>query len=345
MDETADDLKQAQAAAANWRGLLGPAPVLRPWPGGLVNRTYGVGRPPQYALQSVAPQFGPEVDARMARIAAPLAAAGIACPVPLADDTGQLSPPGAGGRHWRLCRWIDGDVWATAPDPTYLGTAGALLARFHDALFNAGASDFPDSGFHDTGRYMARLAGLRADGDDEVRRLAEAILDCWHDWSGAAPPAPGMRPGHGDPKLGNFVFATGRADAIGLIDLDTAGLYRLDDELGDAIRSCCNLASEDRRQARLDRERFRALVGGYVTTSTTATADEKAAIVHGAGRIALELAARFATDAMEQSYFGWDPAIAPDARTHNLWRAEGQLDLARQIIAARGELEAIVTAI
>ena len=61
----------------------------------------------------------------------------------------------------------------------------------------------------------------------------------------------------------------------------------------------------------------------------------------GLERIALELAARFARDALEESYFGFDPAFGGRGE-HNLLRARGQAALARSVAANRSTLEAVV---
>ena len=54
---------------------------------------------------------------------------------------------------------------------------------------------------------------------------------------------------------------------------------------------------------------------------------EWAALVPGAERIALELSCRFALDALDESYFGWNPRFGGRGE-HNLLRARGQAALA-----------------
>jgi Ser/Thr protein kinase RdoA (MazF antagonist) len=50
---------------------------------------------------------------------------------------------------------------------------------------------------------------------------------------------------HGDPKISNLVFAPDADRALCMLDLDTLGTMALPFELGDALRSWCNVASED----------------------------------------------------------------------------------------------------
>ncbi|MDP6816211.1 MAG: phosphotransferase, partial [Alphaproteobacteria bacterium] len=253
---------------------------------------------------------------------------------------------GPEGRRWRLLRWLDGEIHHSAPSAAHAHSAAGLLARFHDVLLAAGAGDWlPHGPFHDTDRYMRLLAAIGIHGDDEIRCTGRAILAAWQDWRVRTPgPLPPARPGHGDLKFSNFLFRAGGAEAVAIIDFDTLARYRLDDEIGDALRSWCNVAAEDTARPTLDEEVFGAAVAGYLGASRSASDGEVAWFVHGMGRIALELAARFCADAQIGGYFAWDPAVAPDARSHNLLRAAGQLHLARQVAERQAELEAIVAA-
>jgi Ser/Thr protein kinase RdoA (MazF antagonist) len=327
----------------------GPEAALSAWPEaaglplrriarGLVNQTWAAGEEPRFALQLVHPQFGEVENRRIAAAGGLLEAAGIGSPELLPAADGALSIPGPQGRSWRLARWLPGDAFDRLPTPEHARSAGRLLARFHDTI--ADLPDLPRSAFHDT---EARMADLRRafeqSRDDALRQLAAAILDAWRAWSPEAPPDVEPRPGHGDPKLSNFLFQGVEATAI--IDLDTLGLYRIDDELGDALRSWSN-AFDENAAPQLDEAAFAAAVAGYVQSSQRLTRPERDRIVHGFARIALELAARFCADAHDDCYFAWDPAAAPSRKAHNLLRAGRQLALARLVIGRRAQLEEIV---
>ena len=305
---------------------------------GLVNQTWAVGDPPRFALQLVHAQFGDAENSRIEAVGALLDAAGIGYPGPLRTPAGALSTPGPDGRRWRLARWLPGESFDRLPSPAHARSAARLLARFHDAV--AELPGLPRTAFHDTEARMAELRrAVGESGDDEMRTLAAAILETWRTWAREEPPAVEARPGHGDPKLSNFLFEGAEATAI--IDFDTLGLFRIDDELGDALRSWCNAPGEN-AEARLDETAFAAAVGGYLGAARRLSADERARIVHGFGRIALELASRFCADAHDDRYFAWDPAVAPSRKAHNLLRAGRQLELARLVIARRARLEEIV---
>ena len=94
--------------------------------------------------------------------------------------------------------------------------------------------------------------------------------------------------------------------AICLLDLDTMGPMSIDVELGDAWRSWCNPAGEDEGSAHLDLSLFEASASAYLAHHSLSP-QEREGLVPGVERIALELAARFAIDALEERYFGFDP--------------------------------------
>ena len=57
-------------------------------------------------------------------------------------------------------------------------------------------------------------------------------------------------------------------------------------------------------------------------------------------RIAVELAARFCADALEERYFGWDRERFGSASEHNQARAQSQLHLAESIASQLETLQA-----
>jgi Ser/Thr protein kinase RdoA (MazF antagonist) len=147
---------------------------------------------------------------------------------------------------------------------------------------------------------------------------------------------------HGDLKLNNILFAGATSpaceQALCLIDLDTVGPMALAHELGDAWRSWCNRSPEDVQAARFDLEIFRASFKGYRDGLGRALdADERRACLHGVEWISLELAMRFAADALRESYFGWSAERYPGRGEHNLARAQGQWALHQAVCATREE--------
>ncbi|MEQ9639950.1 MAG: aminoglycoside phosphotransferase family protein [Alphaproteobacteria bacterium] len=338
------DVAAARAGLRAWAGRIDVEACLRPIPQGLLNATFAVGDPPRCALQLVHPQFGAAENARLAAMAPVLAEAGVAIPALVETDEGARGVAHASGAAWRLTTWLAGEGFERVPSPAHAASAAALLARFHDVLAGADFAAWPASAFHDTdGRMQALSDAVPDDTDGEARRLGEAILARWEAFRVTAEVAPtAARPGHGDPKISNFLFRG--ADCVGLLDLDTAARFPLEDDLGDAMRSWCNPAGEDDPDGPFDEAVFAAAVAGYLGRARTITSEERGRIVFGTVRIALELASRFCLDAIRQDYFGWNPAVAPTRRAHNLIRARGQLALADQLIGRRAALEQIVAA-
>jgi aminoglycoside phosphotransferase (APT) family kinase protein len=196
---------------------------------------------------------------------------------------------------------------------------------------------------HDTPAHLRRLD--EAVAAHPTHRLASAVAPlaaAIRAGAAALPPLPAIAPRvcHGDLKFNNIMFAgpdaPASAEAVCLIDLDTVGPLSLSYELGDAWRSWCNRAGEDDEQARLDLDIFRASLAGYLEgLGRPLTGGEREGLLLGVEWVSLELAARFAADALSESYFGWNAARFPGRGEHNLVRARGQWSLHQALRASR----------
>ena len=147
---------------------------------------------------------------------------------------------------------------------------------------------------------------------------------------------------HGEWVKRNVLFAGERSPsseiAVCLIDLDTVGPMSLAFELGDAWRSWCNRSGEDSPQAHVDLEVMRASLEGYGEgIGHPLSAIERRALLGAVEWISLELAARFLSDALDESYFGWNSRWYPTRGEHNLVRARGQFALHEAFLKTRQE--------
>jgi Ser/Thr protein kinase RdoA (MazF antagonist) len=301
-------------------------------PTGLIHQTYFVDR--SWVVQRVHPAFGEAVLADLDSVTERLVARGMTTPRPRLTLDGALGTRDAQGHLWRMLTYLDGHTVEALSSPAMAADAARLVALFHLALLeDPVALHHHRPGVHDTRGHLQRLERAGAGA------LGEAILaEASHiQWPGELP----ARLAHGDLKISNVLFRGERA--VALLDLDTIGWMPLRHELGDGWRSWCNPLGESTEDTRFELPILAAAAGGYFHEARAfATRDEAESLVGGIHAVAVELAARFATDMMEDRYFGWDPARFPSRREHNRVRAAGQLALARQVRAAWGAAETAV---
>lgn len=315
-------------------GNLGRLPLRDCADAGLINRTFLAGEPPVYVVQRVNPLFRPEVHDDIEAVTGHLAARGMATPRLLRTDAGALCAVDEEGAAWRVMDFVPGVTVHRVDSPSRARAAGALVARFHRAVDDL-EWDYHHvrPGAHDTALHMARLDAVVHEG--EARAVADGILDLWRTWSGRLDGP--TRHAHGDLKISNLRFSTA-GEGLCLLDLDTLSRQPIDVELGDAWRSWCNPVGEDGTDTFLDLDLLGAAVAGY-RSERPLQAGDRVALGGAVERIALELAARFCRDVVEDSYFGWNAAKFSSRAAHNLFRARGQLNLARSARSHRGDIE------
>ena len=322
--------------------------TVKPLGGGLINQTYlATSHGRRFVLQRLAPIFSPAINHNIAAVTSALAAAGIDTPRLLPARDGQLwLDLGDEDGVWRLQTFVAGVCFDKARSPAQARAAGELVARFHRALEGLGHAFVGlREGVHDTAKHLVRLReGLSVHADHRLIAHVAPVADTIAARARELLPLPDLPPRicHGDLKLNNILFAgdtpPNSETAVCLIDLDTVGPMPLAYELGDAWRSWCNVSGEDITAARIDMEIFRASYAGYASgIGRVLTESERRALLGGVEWISLELASRFAADALNESYFGWEPRRFPSRGEHNLVRARGQLALHEAFVATRAE--------
>lgn len=314
--------------------------------GGLINHTWTVGEPPRAILQWVNPIFDPRIHLDIDAVTRHLEDSGLGTPRLLATPDGRLwvaNPDGC----WRLLTYVEGRTLHRLAGPHQAAAAGDLVGRFHAALAGwRGELHAPPRKIHDTPARMTALAdALETCGGHplagEARALGGEILAAWRTWDGELDLPAHLC--HGDLKVSNVRFDAAGRRALCLIDLDTLEPMPYASELGDAWRSWCNPAGEDRPgDSRLDLELFAAAAHAWLAAAPCLDGRELASLVPGLERIVLELAARFTADAVRNTYFHEDRERYPEPGAHNLVRARGQLRLARSAREQRAACEAIV---
>jgi len=313
---------------------------------GLINRTFAVARGDErFVLQRLHPIFAGEVNLDIEAITDRLAAEGLDTPRLVRTTAGDAWVEADGAVH-RVLSWVEGRTIEKVKEPGTARVAAGLVARFHRALLGFDHRfHFSRPGAHDTPKHLETLReALRAHVDhanaSAIRPIAERIL-AHADALVAVPELP-ARIIHGDLKISNVLFSDDLSQAIALVDLDTMARSTLAIELGDALRSWCNPAGEEALGV-VDEAVFEAAMEGYAETAVGfPSAEEVASIVPGFETIALELAARFCADALNESYFGWDPERYASRSEHNRVRAASQLGLAEAVRGRRQALGAMV---
>jgi Ser/Thr protein kinase RdoA (MazF antagonist) len=314
--------------------------------GGLINRTWSVcSRSGQRCVvQRVNPLFGAETQHDILSVTEHFAAIGI--------PTTRIvrTPAGAPfleceGSLYRVLTYVEGVAFPHISEPRLAAEAGRVLAVFHRGLASfAGTFRNQRANVHVLSRHLAALetsvaTSARHPAHHDVALLADRVMQLatrLPTFSGG----PVLRV-HGDPKISNVLFEHDADRAICLVDLDTLTEMPILLELGDAFRSWCNPEPEDSSQARFSCELFAAACRGYLGVEFAPPRAAWPDVPVATAAIAIELAARFCADAVNESYFLWDSSRFASASEHNQARTLGQLAVASGIIGQLDRLTLI----
>jgi Ser/Thr protein kinase RdoA (MazF antagonist) len=146
---------------------------------------------------------------------------------------------------------------------------------------------------------------------------------------------------HGDPKINNVMIDNQTGKAVSIIDLDTVkpGLVHYD--IGDCLRSCCNIQGEeanDPDKVQFDVERCEAVLSGYMgATGECLTAQDFDFFFDAIRLIPFELGLRFYTDYLEGSLY-----FKISYPTQNLDRAKIQFRLVESIELQEDRIREII---
>jgi Ser/Thr protein kinase RdoA (MazF antagonist) len=150
-----------------------------------------------------------------------------------------------------------------------------------------------------------------------------------------------LRPIHGDPKINNILIDDSTGHAVSIVDLDTVKPGLIHYDVGDCLRSCCNVLGEETEQfdaVRFDVELCRAILRGYLAEARSfLTATDYAYLYDCIRLISFELGLRFFTDHLEGDVY-----FKARHRQHNLCRALVQFRLTESIEAQEHDIRAIV---
>ncbi len=257
------------------------------------------------------------------------------------------------GNFWRVISFIgNSQCFETISNVEQAREVGYGLGRFHCLVSDLTVTRLADTlaGFHITPNYLQDyqqvLAQTNLPTAAESNYCREFIQER-ADWASIIENAKEqgilqLRTIHGDPKINNIMFDRDRGNAIAMIDLDTVkpGLVHYD--IGDCLRSGCNLLGEETskwQEVTFDLELAEAILAGYFAIAQEfLTSNDYKYIYDAIALIAFELGLRFFTD-----YLAGNKYFKVNYPEHNLMRAlvqfqltssiESQEKLLRQIIA------------
>lgn len=254
---------------------------------------------------------------------------------------------------WRAMSFVErSTAFARIQNTSHAAEAGYALGRFHSLISDMHVCQLHDTlvGFHVTPGYLCHYDQVLASNHHcqvnpdvrecidfvEQHRAIAPVLENAKD-KGILP----IRPMHGDPKVDNIMIDDESHQAVSIIDLDTVkpGLVHYD--IGDCLRSCCNLLgeeTEDLNGVRFDLDLCRAILAGYLSVAGSFFNEHDYAYLYDSIRlITFELGLRFLTDHLEGNVY-----FKVRESEHNLRRAKVQFRLLRSIEAQANQLCMII---
>jgi Ser/Thr protein kinase RdoA (MazF antagonist) len=256
------------------------------------------------------------------------------------------------GSFWRAISFVDeARPFDTVQDSNHGKEVGYALGFFHSLISDLPPEELADTleGFHHTPRYLRRfdevLAERGAPSSPGVEYVLRSISE-GRTFANVLEEARArgrllLRPIHGDPKVNNIMIDTTTHWAVSMIDLDTVkpGLVHYD--IGDCLRSCCNLSGEETGQweaVRFDSDLCRVILQGYLELARTFLTEHDYDHLYDSIRlIAFELGLRFFTDYLEGNVY-----FKAGHREHNLARALVQFKLAESIQSQEKTIRAVI---
>jgi len=256
-------------------------------------------------------------------------------------DTGVDYHVDTNGYYWRATRFVENiNAFDTLQSLQQAEEAGYALGMFHRLLSNLNINLLNDTlpGFHITPQYLQAYdnidkAPVAQYKSDDVAFCVESIESGrpFADVLERAKQRLTMNVIHGDPKLNNILFHRESGQAVSIIDLDTVKPGLIHYDLGDCLRSCCNVAGElaafNQAPVEFDLDSCRAILKGYFSVAREfLKPDDYACLFDAVWLLPYELGLRFFTDYLQGNVY-----FKVTYEAQNLHRAQTQFQLLRSI--------------
>jgi len=258
-----------------------------------------------------------------------------------------------GGGFWRALTFIHGarplEKIASLDNAR---EAGRALGLFHHQTIDLNPAYLQDTlpGFHNIELYISQydqiLSHKISRESSKVEKFYRQFIQDRRSW------APVLENGrnqnklqeriiHGDPKINNVMLDNRTGKAVSIIDLDTVKPGLLLYDIGDCLRSCCNIPgeeTEDFHAVQFDPGRCEAVLSGYMAAAHEClTAQDFNFFFDAIRLIPFELGLRFYSD-----YLEGNPYFKTSYPTQNLDRARVQFRLVESIEQQEDRIRSII---
>jgi len=257
------------------------------------------------------------------------------------------------GGFWRALSFISGaKPLEKIANLDNAGEVGRALGIFHLLTGNLNPALLHDTlpGFHNIELYLSHYDQVLSSGIHreitESEKFCRQFVEDRRSWApvvenGRKHNKLQIRIIHGDPKINNVMVDSLTGKAVSIIDLDTIKPGLLLYDLGDCLRSCCNISGEepdDFDAVRFDLGRCEALLSGYMGEAHGCfTAQDFDFFFDAIRLIPFELGLRFYTDYLEGNLY-----FKSSYSTQNLDRAVVQFRLVASIEQQEDKIRALV---
>ena len=253
---------------------------------------------------------------------------------------------------WRAIAFIDSaQTFDTIQNNNHAYEIGYSLGMFHNLISDLPPENLADTlpGFHITPNYLQQyhqvLSQTTLKESPEVKYCLQ-IVNERQKWAHILENAVStgelnLRPIHGDPKVNNVMIDTRTSCGVSIIDLDTVkpGLVHYD--IGDCLRSGCNLIGEETQdfdKVYFDTDLCKSILKGYLGIADSFLGESDYKYMYDSIRlIAFELGLRFFTD-----YLAGNIYFKVKYPEHNLARALVQFKLTQSIESQENAIHTII---
>nr|MBF0223781.1 phosphotransferase [Desulfobulbaceae bacterium] len=236
--------------------------------------------------------------------------------------------------------------------PSHAREVGWALGTFHSLVSDLPTETLADTlpGFHNTPRYLEAFHNALASSTKTTSAEVKFCLNFIEKQIIYAPVLEEAkhskklfdRPIHGDPKVSNIMISKNSGLAVSIIDLDTVKPGLIHYDIGDCLRSGCNLRGEESdstEQVCFDLDLCREILTGYLSQATNfLTKHDREYIFEAARIISFELGLRYFTDYLNNNIY-----FKVSSPTQNLQRALVQFHLTESIERQEKGIKALLT--